>query len=230
MARFGTIRLVLLVVAAAGCTSFGAVRSAEVTSGPTGTLQLSVATPPGNDAAWFWSFDCESECDRIIPSYDIAYTHGFGGADRRVPFELSFGLSGSYPYTQGYAQFGLGRFPWGVGLRLGIPANWHEHQLFGRFDVLLSDRTRVLLSPMLFYHTGNSPNGENPGSFLGLVQGIGFELRGERVSIIPAVSLVAGRTERESYGQKVASSSTVFGTASVSLSFHRRRDYGVVFV
>jgi hypothetical protein len=224
MAQFGAIPLALLVASVTGCTSFGAVRSAEVTPGPMGTLQLSVATPPGDDAAWFWSFDCESECDRVIPSYDVAYTHGFAGADRRVPFELGLGVSGSYPYTQGYAQFGQPRFPWGVGLRLGIPTNWHEHQLFARFDVLLSNRTRVLLSPMLFYHTGNSPNGQNPGSFLGFVQGVGFELRGERVSFIPAVSLVAGRTERESYGQKVASSKTMFGTASVSLSFHRRRD------
>jgi hypothetical protein len=55
------------------------------------------------------------------------------------------------------------------------------------------------------------------------VQGLGLEPRGERVSFIPAVSLVRGRTERSSYGEDVAASWTAFAVASISVIVHRRR-------
>jgi hypothetical protein len=197
------------------------VRPAQVTPGSTFTIQLSLATPPGDDAAWFWSFDCDAECNRSIFSYDLGYTNGFDAGG--TPFEMGFGISGIYPYAQGYAQLGKGRVPWGLGMRVGVPAGWHEHHLFARMGLPLNERTNLLLSPMLFLHTGNSPNGQNPGSFIGFVQGVGLEARGARFTAIPAFSLVAGRTQRESYGRQVASSWTVFGTASVSLSVHRRR-------
>jgi hypothetical protein len=213
--------LAITLASLPACTSFSAVRPARVTPGSSVTLQLSYATPPGDDAAWFWSFDCEASCNRSILSYDLGYTNGFDAGG--TPFEMGFGISGTYPYATGYAQLGQGRVPWGIGLRVGVPAGWHEHQAFVRLAVPLGERTNLLLSPMLFLHTGNSPNGQNPGTFLGLIQGLGLEARGERFTAIPALSLVAGRTQRESYGREVASSWTVFGTASISLTVHKRR-------
>lgn len=212
----------LLVVGTIGCTSFVAVRSAEVPPGASGAFQVSLASPPGDDAGWFWSFDCESECDHVIPSYDVGFLYGLRWAS---PFEFGLGINGTYPYLQGFFQLGglEGGDPWGIGGRLGIPfGTWHEHRLFGRYDVRLDEQTRILLNPALYYFAGNSPNGKNPGSFVGFVQGIGLELRGERVSFIPAASLIVGRTERESYGEKAASSTTVFGAASISFILRRR--------
>jgi hypothetical protein len=111
-----------------------------------------------------------------------------------------------------------------VGARLGIPAtSWSQHQVYGRYDVRLGDGRRLLLNPGLFYHGGNSPNGENPGHFLAVVQGVGVLFEGGQFSVVPALSVVAGRGERESYGQESGPFTSIFAAASVSVSWHRRR-------
>jgi len=81
----------------------------------------------------------------------------------------------------------------------------------------------VLLNPSLFLHEGESPNGQNPGRFIGFVQGIGVLLEGARVSWTPALALVAGRAERSSYGVEYGPTTSVFGAASIGVTFHRRR-------
>jgi hypothetical protein len=198
------------------------VRSAEVLPGPSLTLQGSISTPPGDGPAGFWSFDCASECDRAIGGVDAAFAIGQSG---RTPFTLGAGVSGvQYPYLEGYVQLGRGARPYGVGARLGVPVtSWVQHQVYGRYDVRLGDGRRLLLNPGLFYHGGNSPNGENPGHFLALVQGVGVLFEGERISVAPALSVVAGRGKRESYGQESGPFTSIFAAASVSVSWHRRR-------
>lgn len=214
----------IITIGFAGCTSFGSVRSAEVEHGGSWAFQVSASSPPGDDAGWFWSFDCEANCNHAVASYDFSYMHGTTG---RVPFEVGGGLNGTHLYLQGFFQLGsgsAGRGPWGVGGRVGMPlTGWNEHQLFGRFDVNLGENTRLLLSPMLYYYGGNSPNGANPGSFVGFVQGLGLERRTGRVSVFPALSVVGGHTERRSYGESVASSWTAFATASLNIVVHPRR-------
>jgi hypothetical protein len=96
-------------------------------------------------------------------------------------------------------------------------------QLYGRYDLLLRPGQRLLLSPGVVLHAGNSPNGENPGYVLGLTQGVGLELEGQTVSLIPSASVVVARGERSSYGASQGSFVTAFGTASVAISLHRRR-------
>ena len=86
--------LTALVLATVSCTSFATVRSAEVQPGPSLALQASVTTLPGDDAGWFWSYDCEAECNDPIVGGDAGFTYGWAGAKS---FALSAGASGSHP-------------------------------------------------------------------------------------------------------------------------------------
>src|SRR5215213_8192329 len=140
--------LLLIVGAGSSCTSFATVRSAEVHPGPSVTLQASISTPPGDGPAWFWSFDCASECDHAIGGFDASLAFGQTG---RTPFAWGAGVSGVHPYVEGYVQIGRGERPYGVGARLGVPVtSWNEHQLYGRYDVRLANGQRLLLNPGLF--------------------------------------------------------------------------------
>lgn len=209
---------------AGACTSFATVRSAEVLPGASVAVQGSASTQPGDAAAWFWSFDCADACNHPVIGGDMGVTYGWlpGGGARA--FTVGVGTNGTHPYVDGYVQLGAGRQPFGLGARIGPPVtDWREHQIYGRYDVRVGGTTRLLLNPALFVHEGRSPNGENPGSFLGFVQGIGLLLEGERVSWTPAVALVAGRARRTSYGQQVGPVRSVFGAASLGVTFHRSR-------
>jgi hypothetical protein len=185
--------------------------------------QTSITTPPGDDTAWFWSADCASRCDRAIVSFDLSYAFGRPG-DR--PYTLGAGLSGILvPYVEGYLQAGQSPHrPYGVGARLGIPVlGWSNHQVYGRYDVPFGDRGRLLLNPGLFLHTGSSPNDETSGSFLAFVQGIGIQFEGESVVMAPAFTVGFGGGKRESSGQQIGPFTTVFGTASLNITFRRSR-------
>ena len=203
------------------CTSFSTVRSAEVNPGPSLGLQASASMPPGDDAGWFWSFDCESNCNHPVVGGDVGLTYGWPGA--KGAFALGVGTNGTHPYLDAYAQLGTGRSPWGIGARLGPFGNWREHQVYGRYDVRLSGRSRLLLNPALFIHEGASPNGQNPGKFVGFVQGVGILLEGKNVSWTPALTLVSGRAERTTYGDKIGPTTSVFGAASLGMTIHRDR-------
>src|SRR5262249_48394963 len=113
-------KMLVGLFAMGGCASFATVRSAEVTPGPAITTQASVAGRPGDDAAWFFSFDCASSCDHSIVSPDIAFAYGLN-ADSNVPLTVGAGLNGTFPYLEGYAQLGRGNIPFGIGARGGIP-------------------------------------------------------------------------------------------------------------
>ena len=200
--RSTAFRALLLVGPAAvlvGCSGFTSVRSAEVVPGRSIDVGMTMATPPGEDAAWFWTYDCASSCDRSIPAVDVAFTLGKAPAAGR-PYEVGLGLSGFFPYAHGYVQLREGRYPFGVGGRAGVSlAGWLEAALFMRQDVPLGSNTRLLLSPGLFWHGGNSPNGANPGSFTAAAAGVGLEHSFGSVSIAPTALLVAGRVDRTSY-------------------------------
>lgn len=222
--RLGRV-VTLLSTALVGCTSFGTVRSAEVVPGPSIMLQASASAPPGDEAAWFWSGDCASECNHSIVSADLGITFGHRPETGKA-FSLGAGVSGIlYPYVDGYVELGNRDHPYGLGARVGIPVTgWSEHQLYGRYDIKLDRGGRILVNPALFLHTGNSPNGENPGYFLGWVQGVGYLIQGEGVSLIPAVSLVVGGGRRQSYSEPSESFRAVFGTVSLSIVLHGNRD------
>ena len=212
-----------LAAASVGCTSFSTVRSAEVREGLSLTLQASTTTPPGDEVAWFWAFDCAERCDHMISSFDVAATIGSSGAPA---FSFGAGLNGLLnPYLEGYLQLRQSpSTPFGIGGRLGLPVTgWASHQLYARYDVPVWSGRTLLLNPGIFYHTGNSPNGELPGHFIALVQGIGLQFGSETASIVPAMSVGVGRGERESYGNAIGPFTTVFGAASVSITLQRRR-------
>lgn len=218
----GTLATAAGIAGAAACTSFATVRSAEVPAGPSLTVQASVASPPGDEAAWFWGLDCARDCDRSIPGGDVVLAYGRTPRAGRA-FTLGVGISGwLYPYAEGYLQLGgSARLPVGVGARLGLPAqSWTEHQVYGRVDVPLGDRMRLLWNPSAFYHVGKSPNGQNPGRFTGHVQGLGLQLGTGTAVVTPSVAVVSGRAERESYGQRYGPESRVFGTAALGVTLH----------
>ncbi len=213
-------------LALGGCTTFATVRSAEVRLGPSVAVHQSVSTPPGADAGWFWiwSLDCNAPCDGPVVGGDVGITYGLERDRLGRPVAVSVGTSGVHPYLDGYVQLSEGRRPFGIGARVGPPiTSWREHQLCARYDVPLGTATRLLLNPSIFLHEGRSPNGENPGHFLGLVQGIGLHVEGERLSWTPAVAVIAGRANRTSYGQEYGPTSSVFMTASLGITWHRPR-------
>lgn len=213
--------LLPFIVTLPGCTAFSAVRSAEVVPGRTLDVAMTVATPPGDAAAWFWTYDCATECDRAIPSVDVAFTHGVVPEGSGRPYEVGAGLSGFYPYVQGYVQLRRGRRPFGVGGRAALAlSGWGEAALFLRHDVPLGPRTRLLWVPTLFWHGGNSPNGMNPGLFAAVAQGVGLEHWMGSVSIAPSALLVAGRVQRSSYGRDITDH-TIFAVLGVSMRLDR---------
>ena len=211
-----------VITSSSACTSFSTVRSAEVSPGPSLGLQASASMPPGDDAGWFWSFDCEVECNHPVVGGDAGLTYGWPGA--KAAFALGVGTNGTHPYIDAYAQLGTGRSPWGLGARLGPFGNWREHQVYGRYDVRFNDRSRLLLNPALFIPEGESPNGANPGKFVGFVQGVGVLFEGRRVSWTPAIALVAGQAQRTSYGRQFGPTTSVFGAASLGMTIHRDRN------
>jgi hypothetical protein len=221
-------RLTILLPALAvlpGCTAFSSVRSAEVHPGLSLSAQASTTTPPGEEAHWFWSLDCY-RCNDPVIGLDVELTHGTRRADGSGGNEVSAGFNGLSPFVGGYVQLGKSeRSAYGVGGRVGLPfvISWSTSQIYARYDRILPSGDRLLLSPAVMLHAGNSPNGENPGYFVGLVQGIGMELEGTNVSFIPAASGVLGYGNRSSYGQSEGPFATTFATASVKVIFHRRR-------
>ena len=207
-----------------GCTSFATVRSAEVHPGPSAGIQASASTRPGDVAAWFWSYDCAQNCDRPVVGGDAGLTYGWPRHTGARAFARGVGVSGMHPYIDAYMQLAGGSQPFGLGVRVGPPVtSWREHQLYARYDVRTGGK-RLLLNPALFIHEGRSPNGENPGSFIGFVQGVGLLQEGERVSWTPAVAFVAGRAQRTSSGRQYGPVWSMFATASLGLTFHQRRD------
>ncbi len=214
----------ILIVAVAGCTSFSTLRSAEVYAGPSVNIQASVSTPTGPVTGWFWSFDCAEMCDHPVAGVDLGFTYGVPAGLAGRPVALGLGANGTHPYVDAYVQLGKSTRPYGVGARVGLPiTGWLEHQLYGRYDVRVGPTRRLLLNPALFVHHGRAPNGESPGSFVAFVQGVGLLFEGDGVSFTPGVALVAGRAERTSYGRRFGPETSVFGTASLGVTLHRRR-------
>lgn len=223
--RFVFLPLLLLAcVALVGCTSFSTVRSAEVHVGPSITLQAGATTPPGDAPAWFWSVYCTHQCNGPIAALDLNVAFGRSGS---TPYTLGGGISGLLlPYLEGYAQLnGSGSNPYGLGARVGIPLqSWREYQVYGRYDARIGPAQRLLLNPAIFLHEGSAPSGANPGHLLAFVQGVGLLLEGERVSFVPAISIVLGRGERESvFKAEEGPFATAFAVASIDVTFHPRR-------
>ena len=202
-----------------GCT-LSTVRSAEVYPGLSLNAQVSSTTPAGEDAGWFWSAG-----NQPVPGLYAELTLGNVSADGARGNELSAGLYAFSPFVGAYTQLGKNeRSAYCIGGRLGLPIiSWSSSQLYGRYDRLLAPGQRLLLNPAVVLHWGNSPNGENPGHFVGLVQGVGLEMEGKNVSFIPAASVVLMGGERSSYGESQGSFTTAFATASVAVVFHRAR-------
>jgi hypothetical protein len=210
-----------LLFLATGCTSFATVRSAQVAPGLSTTIQASVASPPGDAAAWFWSFDCADECDHAIPSTDAVLAYGARTAGGRQ-FAIGGGINGVQPYVEAYMQLNPpGARPVGAGARVGSFGSWTFYQLYARSDWQVAADSRLLWNPGIYYHAGRAPNGESPGSFLGLVNGFGLESGAGPVTVTPSLAVVWGRAQRNSYGEQFGPTTRAFVTGAVSVGFRR---------
>jgi hypothetical protein len=208
-----------------GCATFTAVRSAEVSRGPAVTIQGSASTTVGDEAGWFYGYDCASSCDRPVAGVDLGFAQGIGGDVARTA--IGFGVSGVFPYVEVYRQLGFsGRAPFGIGGRLGIPfTSWAEHRLYGRVDLVTSGAgSRFMWNPGLVVTAGQSPNGENTGTLLGVANGFGLEVGQGRVVFAPSLSVVTARASHRSYGQQHGPGYSTFATAAMSVTFRRERE------
>ena len=70
---------------AAGCTPFATVRSARVERGLSAAVHASASTDPGDEAGWFWAYDCAERCDHPVVGFDAGVTYGWPAAGGRRP-------------------------------------------------------------------------------------------------------------------------------------------------
>mgnify|MGYP006969358455 CR=1 FL=1 len=182
------LALTLVTPFLAGCSTFVPVRSAQVETGGRVAVVATVATPPGEDAGWFFSLDCGATCDA-------------GWA-----YEVGGGLAGLFPYAEGFLQLRGGARPIGVGGRFGLSrGSWFEDVVYLAYDLAEVDGSRVYGTTSLFRHAGRSPNGQVGGSLTALGQGFGIELG----PLAPSAALVVARVGRDDYG-RFRSSRTAF--------------------
>jgi hypothetical protein len=204
-----------------GCSTFVHVRSAEVSPGRTVDAVLTYAPPPGDAAAWFWSFECASDCDRAIPGAAAGVRYGFVPSDGGPAFEVGGGVSGLIPYAEGYAQILRGRHPLGLGVRLGLLGSRHEEVLYARYDLVISRDVRILLNPALYWTATGGSRGTR-GSFAALAPGVGLTLGDDQgFSTILSLAYIHARSSRYpdlDYGGLSRPTSS-FYVAGVTLSF-----------
>jgi hypothetical protein len=182
------------------------------------TVNVAAAPSPGDEAGWFWSLECAAGCNHTVAGADISLSYGIPSA-AGPGIAIGGGINGVYPYAEGYVQVVSRPVPAGIGGRLGIGGGWSEHHLYGRLDVPLGKRGRLLVNPGLFYHAGNTPNGQIPGSFLGLVQSLGLEAGVGRIRFTPGLALVWGRAERTPYGRPIGPVWRTFAAVSLGITF-----------
>jgi hypothetical protein len=203
----------------AACSTFGAVRSAEVRPGLGATLTASASAPVGDAAGWFYSLDCVERCSDQVLGVGGEVSYGWERAIGGRPTSVAVGTSGVYPYVDGFVQLREGGAPFGAGARIGMPGpSWGEYQLYARLDVPLGRSTRLLLDPGLFMLAGSSPNGANDGSIIAFVQGAGLDFDLGGFGITPAVSLVAGHAQHSVAGRAAERGAAFFPVASIAFS------------
>jgi hypothetical protein len=215
--------LLAALVLLSGCT-LSTVRSAEVYPGLSMSAQVSAMSPPGEDAYSFWAEDCY-RCNKWIPGLYAEMTRGRVSVDGTRGHEFSAGIDAFSPFVGAYKQLGKSeRSAYGIGGRVALPlVSWNWSQVYGRYDRILRPGQRLLVNPAVLLHWGNSPNGENPGYYVGLVQGVGLEKEGDGASFIPAVSVGLLHGARSSYSLPEVSFTTAFATASIAVVLHRKR-------
>lgn len=213
--------LCVLAGLTSSCTSFASVRSAQVIPGFGVDLGATASSPPGDDAAWFWTLDCADNCNHFIVSPHAGLRYGIVPDPTGPAFDIGAGISGTYSYIESYVQLARDATPFGVGVRVGIPGGWREDALFARFDKPIGSTSRLLFVPTLFRHGGNSPSGQIPGSFLAIAPGLGFFRSHEGGSYTLSLVPVLGRTNREYLNFRMAPArrvSTVTGFLVVGLT------------
>lgn len=229
MPRTRCVVRLLLAPALGACTTFGAVRSAEVRPGLSADASASWSGNVGDVAGWFWSDECMHPCDTKVGGVGAGLTYAWAASGARPALALSLGASGLFPYVEGYTQLGRGRVPFGAGARVGV-GEAREHSLFARVDVPVGARTRLLLNPALFVHENRTISQPDPSltrttrnAFVAFAQGVGLEFDAGYVSFTPAVTLIRGRAKHGSYRRSYGPEWSTFPVASLGVAVGRER-------
>jgi hypothetical protein len=187
-------------------------------------VQASITTPPGDEASWFYSFDCASACNHPIAAGEVGVAFGRvpSTPDRGTPFTLGIGLNGFFPYAEGYVQLSRSAAaPYGVGARVSVFGNWRQQQIYARVNKPLRPDVTMLWNPGVLVHQGRSPNGENPGSILALVNGLGLELGSGSTALTPSIAVVLSHSQHDNWNGQSTPETRLFATAAIGLAFRR---------
>lgn len=196
MTRMAQALFLFFALLATGCTGFAPVRSGEVVPGRRLEVAVTASTPPGDETAWFWSFDCSLECDHPVAALSISGMYGVVPVEGPA-FELGGGWSGTHPYVEGFVQLGDGGEPFGVGARVGVLRHdWSEDVLYAAYDVAAWRDGKIVGTTSILRHGGRTPNGATEGTVMALIQGMA--LTGGRIE--PSVAGAVGRAERAGQG------------------------------
>lgn len=212
---------ILALLALNACTSFSTVRSATVAPGLQMVAQVGAAPAPGDEVGWFYSYECSEQCDHPILAPDISLAYGRQPANAaRTAYTIGVGLNGLTAYVEGYVQLQRSpRTPFGLGGRMGRNPYGMENQIYARVDAPIRENVNLLWNPGLFWLSGNSPNGENRGGIVAVVNGLGVELDQGPVAVTPSLSLILSRAGHQSYLRQRVSENKAFLTGAISLAF-----------
>lgn len=228
--------LLATLASLSACTTFSAARPADVPLGDSFHVKLGAGRPREPAVGW-WSAvfeDYPLDRTRPIAQSEFGWQYGWRGPGGRK-YSAGLFLDGMSPQLDLYAQ--LGESPvtnWGIGAR-GGPATASATgtaKLYLLHDRRLGERTRLLLSPGLFWY-GNlhdpddREHGASPAWMAAATQAVGYEIERGRVVFTPQLTLVAVHGElggdAAPYPDRRLIFDDVFVTASVGVALRGTR-------
>jgi hypothetical protein len=187
-----------------------------------------VAAALGNETSWFWDVGSDDPLGSsgLLPVAEVGLYYGFKAGEALRLFSIGVLMSGDVPQAEIYAQLcDEEKVDYGIGAHLGLPTGWHSHQLFFLYDRRLRENIKLILTPGLFYHTGQSPNGANTGSLLFFTQSVGLAFESSRVTFSPCVALITGRGRLSIASMPPERKfSDTFMTAWLGITLHKKRN------
>lgn len=214
---------ILLAISASmsvsGCTAFALPRPAQVRPGPSLTMSVAAATPPGDAASWFWSVYCSSNCNRAMVAPAAQVMYGLADEDGIGRTEVGGGINGIVPFIEAYRRVdsGAGR-ALGFGGRIGaLPITaTSEVQLYARINLKENGARTTFLNPTYFAHFSGRYWVQTAGAVFGMHE------TDEQSSITLALTPSVAWSRRSDFAPaEERSAVSAFIVLSASFSLHR---------